>query len=295
MDAVLYGPDGFYMTEACRAGRAGDFVTSVEIGDAFGLAIAELIPEGARVADVGGGRGTLARSIGAHSGAEVAVVDISPEALAVASQAGLIVAETVANLPWTPDVVIAHELLDNIPARLVSRAGELVIGPVEGASLDAGIAWYRIPLDPEASAYVDRYLPEPETGCGVVAFPERALGWLQGIDCDRLLIFDYGDTAARLAARSDWPLRAYAKQRRVDPLEAASGIDCDVTVDVPSDAICDRLVESGWRVRLSSQHEWLERSTSARAGNLAERSALTDSRGMGGFFVIEATRKDSAQ
>lgn len=292
MAEVLYGDTGFYTTDAERSGRGGDFVTSPEIGVQFAAAIAAELEPGMRVADVGG-RGTLAASLRDVTDVDVAVVDVSPASRERAEAAELATASTLAELEWRPDLVVANELLDNMPARLVSGAGELVVGPG-----DRGLDWYRIPLDASARTFANTYVPGESSGCGVVPFPTTALDWLGTVDADRLLVFDYGADAATLAAREEWPLRAYAGHRRVDPLSAAQ-VHADVTVEVPVDVVVDALDRLGWDVHVSSQRDWLlarwtcggdEPGMLGRRAHASEIRALTDPAGLGGFVVIDARR-----
>ena len=129
MERALYGPDGFY-TRGGQAGRRGDFLTSPEVGPLFGAVLARFLdaewerlgrPAPFTVVDAGAGPGTLARSI----------VAAAPECRAVLRYIAVEVAEVQrrdhppgvesrADVPADPfvGVVIANELLDNLPFRL---------------------------------------------------------------------------------------------------------------------------------------------------------------------------------
>ncbi len=132
MELALYGADGFYTrADGGSAGRRGDFITSPEVGPLFGAVIARYLdaewerigrPDPFTVVDLGAGPGTLARSVLAAAPAcrdalRYVAVEVSgpqrerhPEGV-----------ESRAELPEAPihGVVIANELLDNLPFRLV--------------------------------------------------------------------------------------------------------------------------------------------------------------------------------
>ncbi|NMD25723.1 MAG: hypothetical protein GYA65_16230, partial [Actinobacteria bacterium] len=124
---VLYGEHGFYTTSG-QAGRRGDFITSPEVGPLFAAVLARWIdaeharlgaPDDFTIVEVGAGPGTLARAIllaAPHWIERYVAVEISPTQRAQ-HPAGV---RSQAELPSVPfrGVVIANELLDNLPFRL---------------------------------------------------------------------------------------------------------------------------------------------------------------------------------
>src|SRR5262245_8819917 len=130
MELALYGEHGFY-SRGGRAGRRGDFLTSPEVGPLFGAVVARFLdaeferlgrPRPFTFVDAGAGTGTLARAVLAARPAcadalRYVAVEVS-EAQRGQHPAGV---ESVAALPRGPidGVVMANELLDNLPFRLV--------------------------------------------------------------------------------------------------------------------------------------------------------------------------------
>ena len=131
MELALYGEDGFYTrAEGGSAGRRGDFITSPEVGPLFGAVLARYVdaewdrigqPDQFTVVDVGAGPGTLARSILAATprcsdALQYVAVEVSDAQRD--RHPGQI--QSIATLPSEPidGVVIANELLDNLPFRL---------------------------------------------------------------------------------------------------------------------------------------------------------------------------------
>jgi SAM-dependent MidA family methyltransferase len=136
MELALYGSGGYY--ERPPVGGEGDFVTSPHIHPVFGRLLAGALrelhgalgsPELFRVQEVGGGDGTLARQL------VDALGDLSIDYLVVERSAGAREAlrgvdgiRTDTRLEHGAHVVLAHELLDNLPFRRVRRTRD---GPKE--------------------------------------------------------------------------------------------------------------------------------------------------------------------
>lgn len=210
------------------------------------------------------------------------------------------------DLPMLPidGMVLANELLDNLPTRLVQRSAtgwdEVFVG-LEGEMLVAA------PADIVTEA--DRLAPDATVGSRIplqheaVAWVRRAGGSLRR---GRLLLVDYADTSASMATRpfTDW-LRTYRDHARGGhPLDHPG--EQDVTCEVAVDQL------ARWREPDSdrSQADWVrahgldELVDSARAAwheraaigdleamkarsRVSEGEALTDPTGLGAFRVLE--------
>ncbi len=133
MDLALYGVGGFY--EQPPVGAEGDFVTSPHVhavfGSLLGRALAamavEIGTDPVRLVEAGAGDGTLARQLlaselGEHL-ASYTAVEVSPGARsALATVGGITVAD---RLDGEAELVLAHELLDNLPFRLLRDGREI--------------------------------------------------------------------------------------------------------------------------------------------------------------------------
>lgn len=291
MERALYDPEhGFY--ESGQAGRrGGHFITSPEVGPLFGAVVGRMLdrrwdelgqPDPFTVIDAGAGPGTLARTVAkSQPGCMPALRWINVERSA-AGRAAHTVGETRADMPDSPitGVIVANELLDNLPLRL---------------------------FDPDGREVGDRG-PNPETR--LTPRQERASAWLSKalsiLDQGTVVVIDYMSTTEEMAARP-WPewLRTYRGHERGDDPWTAPG-----TQDITSEVALDQLAAVCEPTRATNQATWLrahgidelvaEGAAAWRAGAaqgdldaLAGRSrgieaeALLDPAGLGGFTVAE--------
>jgi len=282
MEASLYGADGFYERAGAGAGRRGDFLTAPEVGPLFSAVLLRAVdawyddlgrPEGFTVYDVGAGPGALGRGLDL-AGSRHPYVAVDRSAAQRARHTGL---RSLAALPDGPlvGVVVANELLDNLPADLV----------LDGGPFDVDQPWPDVGLAPDQAQ--------------ARAWVEDVLGRLTG----RLVVIDYCSTTASMAARP-WPewLRTYRGHAPGGhPLEAPGSQD--ITMEVAVDQLpppdddtsqadwlrrwgIDDLVEEGRRIWAERAHLGDLEAVRARS-RIGEAEALTDPDGMGAFRVLE--------
>ena len=325
MDEALYGPSGFYVRGGRPAARDGDFATSPELGSLFARCVAGYLdrvwhelgrPDPFVVVEGGAGRGTLCCQILQHAGecrsslhyVMVERVDRQrTEALERADELGAdLPATALADLPTGPlnGVVLANELLDNLPFRLLERstAGwwEVHISPADPTEV-------LTPAPADAAAMADALVPDAVPGARV-PLQLKAAVWvrraLRLLESGRLLAFDYGvPTTAELVARpaTEW-LRTYRAHRRGhDPLAnpGSADITCEVAFDqFPPGSVlatqADWLASEGIDDMTAAARGLWQRSRAKPAADalaartlLDEAAALTDPDGMGGFWAAE--------
>ena len=291
MEQALYDPKhGFY--ESGQAGRrGGHFITSPEVGPLFGAVLARMLdrrwdelgqPDPFTVIDAGAGPGTLARTVAkSQPGCMPALRWINVERSA-AGRAAHTMGDSRADMPDGPitGVIVANELLDNLPLRL---------------------------FDPDGSEVGDR---RPSTETRLTPRQDQACAWLARalsiLDQGTVVVIDYMSTTEEMATRP-WPewLRTYRGHERGDDPWTAPG-----TQDITSEVALDQLAAVCAPTRVADQATWLraygiddlvdEGAAAWRAGAaqgdlaaLAGRSraieaeALLDPAGLGGFTVVE--------
>jgi NADH dehydrogenase [ubiquinone] 1 alpha subcomplex assembly factor 7 len=190
MELALYGPGGFYEDPPVGADR--DFVTSPHIHPIFGTLVARAIeqlrdalgsPRPFRLVEVGAGDGTLARQLIGELGdepLEYTAVERSPGArAALGTVDGVRVAET---MPDAAHVILANELLDNLPFRQMRTT-------------DAGFVEMQVGVEDGRLVEVDAPLDGSDQADATDAF--LVLTW-HSLRRDRgyALLIDYGDVGA---------------------------------------------------------------------------------------------------
>jgi SAM-dependent MidA family methyltransferase len=304
VELALYHPEHGFYERGGGAGRGGaDFLTSPEVGPLFGAVLATAIdrwwaelgrPDPFIVVEAGAGRGTLARAVLAAARAPLRYVAVERSAaLRALHPAG---AESSGVLPDTPfvGVILANELLDNLPFALLERRvdgwaevrvdGDLseVLVPVPTLGPEAPVG-ARIPVQREAVAWVD----------------DARSRLLAG----RVVAVDYCDVTASLAQRpwTDWVRTYRAHGRGGHPLAdlGAQDVTCEVAVDQlppPTDNRSqaeflrafglDALVDEARRTWEERAHIGDLQALAARS-RVHEGAALVDPAGLGGFRVLE--------
>ena len=311
MRIALYGEHGFY-TSGGQAGRRGDFITSPEVGPLFGAVVARWVdaewrrlgePADFTIVEVGAGPGTLARSVLASAPQwrdRYVAVEVS-DAQRRQHPAGV---RSVAGLPrhaLASGVVIANELLDNLPFRLAV---------FDGAWREAAVSLGRNSEFVETTLAADpewAWLPDVATLGTRLPVQERAARFVaeasEIVRQGSVLIFDYCTAAtAQLAAQPwrDW-LRTYRGHGRGEHYLRDPG-EQDITAQVCVDQLpapqviesqrnflcrwaIDDLVEEG-------RQAWTAAAARPDVAALTMRSrareaeALLDPHGLGGFSAL---------
>lgn len=318
VEAALYDADyGFYVSGGA-AGRQGDFITSPEVGPLFGTVVAAALdawwralecPDPFVVADIGAGPGTLARSVRAAAPECLAALDYrSVDPYSAAASDDVLPAEPFVG------VILANELLDNLPFGLAERAGgrwhEIHVDVVVDVAA-AGDAFVEVlgPIPEVDAAFVDQLVPDAPDGARV-PLQRAAMAWLAEaltlLEAGRVVVIDYADTTPSLATRpsTEW-LRTYRGHQRGGPPLAHLGTQ-DITCEVATDQLAaerapasDRsqaeflgaygiaeLVDEGRRIWTERAHIGDLQALKARS-RVNEAAALTDPTGLGAFRVLE--------
>ena len=319
VDLALYGEGGFY-TSGGRAGRRGDFITSPEVGPLFGTVLARALdswwtslgrPDGFTVVDAGAGPGTLARSVVSAApeclvapGSRYVAVEVSPDQRSSHPEG----VESVDRLPSGPitGVVIANELLDNLPFRLFVFDGAWR----EAFVADAGDGRFAEVLrDP---GILPTCLPPSAAHGARVPVQDAASTWvadaLGRLSSGRVVVVDYCSPATGLLAQRPWRewLRTYRGHERGEHYLRSPGGQ-DVTVEVAIDQLATGVREPD---AVRTQAQFLQRwgiadlvdegrraweAAAARPdlaamrmrSRISESAALLDPAGLGAFTVLE--------
>ena len=316
MGLALYGDGGFYQ-DGGKAGRRGDFITSPEVGPLFASVVARYLdncwnelgcPESFDVVEVGAGPGTLARGIfdaqpNCLSAMKYVAVEISESQRAMHPD----YVESVESFPERSiqGVVLANELLDNLPFKLFVYDGawkEAFVALGDGSKFVEVLR----SVD-EVPEVLPKSAPLGSRAPIQVAVSQWMLNVTQKLSRGKVLVFDYCGQSTSEIAVSPWRewLRTYKDHQRgvhylLDPGNQ----------DITSQVMVDQLMEAVPGLSVMPQAEWLqtwgigelvsegskyweERKSSPDIVALKMRSraneslALTTQEGLGGFSVLE--------
>ncbi|WP_420612211.1 SAM-dependent methyltransferase [Candidatus Spongiisocius sp.] len=332
MEMALYDPDGGYFGSGPLRSRAeGDFLTSPETSGEFGATLARFVekefrrlgrPAGFTLLEVGAGSGTLLSPLlGALDWAPRTVaVEVSPAARQTLRQAlpGVeVVADDRALDPFS-GVVIANEVLDNLPVAVAVRTGDGGWAERRVWCEGADLVLVEAPVRSDVLAWLEAHAADVPAG-GVVECQPAASNWMGRmidlLDAGAVVVIDYGDTSEGLLPRRrrGGTLRTYrAHHLSQHPLDEPGSMD--ITADVDFSALAAVAAARGMRYRLYRQDDFLSELgldgrraelrqrelAEARGGDPMERlrlrsrvkeiETLLHPRGFGDFRVLVATR-----
>ncbi len=325
----LYHPLGFFGGQTLRSQKAGDFLTSPEVSPLFGETLARFVDrelgnlkggDMPLLVEVAAGSGSLLRPLldSLETDVDAWVIEASPAARAALEE--IVPGRVADSLEGVPSpfsgVVLANELLDNLPVAIAVRAGDSWRERWVGLDGD-GLALVDAPARPEVAAWAERFgLPCPDAGVVEVQIEagewvSQALGLLTS---GTLIVIDYGDLTENLAPRrQDGTLRTY-KAHHLGPHPLDEPGATDITVDVNFTAMQAAAEEAGATVEIVRQQELLadlglrarlsdlrqQELEAARAGDTLrqmqlksrklEAETLMHPRGLGDFRVLIARR-----
>jgi SAM-dependent MidA family methyltransferase len=314
----LYAPEvGFYEAGGGAGRGGGDFLTSPEVGPLFGAVLARAVdewwdelgrPDPFTVVEAGAGRGALAGAVLTAAPACLAAGALQyvaverSGAMRARHPAGVL---SSAELPDGPivGVVLANELLDNLPFKLFER---MAAGGWAEVRVDEHLAEVLVPADDLA--------PLPELALAPDARPDaripvqRAAGdWVRQacamVEAGRVVVVDYADVTPSLARRpwTEWVRTYRAHGRGGHPLVelGRQDVTCEVAVDQLLAPTTNRsqagfLRSHGIELLAAEAREaWQARAHIGDLQALRDRSrwqeaaALTDPGGLGAFRVLE--------
>ena len=314
MQLALYGKGGFYTTGGRAGRRGGDFITSPEVGPLFGTVIARALdawwkelgsPSRFDVVECGAGPGTLARSILAAQpecadAMHYVAVEISASQRALHPQ-------SVESRETMPDeqitgVILANELLDNLPFRLFVFDGSWMEAFVSQSSGGQFVEVLHAP------AVVPSSLPQTAPLGSRAPIQDAAASWvrdcLSKINHGRLLLFDYCSTSTAEIALTPWRewLRTYRDQSRGTHYLSDPGSQ-DITAQVMLDQLtagftsstqAEFLKQWGINELVSEGTDYWESMKNApdiaamkMRSRSIEKQLIINSSGLGGFYVVE--------
>ncbi|MBV8159677.1 MAG: SAM-dependent methyltransferase [Acidimicrobiia bacterium] len=211
---------------------------------------------------------------------------------------------SLTELPQRPftGVVVANELLDNLPFALLARE-ELGWAEVR---VDDGLRETLVPASSDLALYAERLVPDASPGARL-PLQRPATAWVRSalavVERGRIAVVDYASTTSEMAGRpwTGWVRTYRSHGPGGHPLEhlGEQDVTCEVAVDqlpTPDGGTpqADFLRAHGLETLVEdARRAWQERAHVGDVEALAHRSrvgesaALTDPAGLGAFQVLE--------
>ena len=321
MGLALYGEGGFYQGGG-KAGRRGDFITSPEVGPLFAAVVARYLdecwnemgcPSSFDVVEVGAGPGTLARGI--FDAQPKCISAMKYVAVEISAAQRALHPSFVESVDVFPDriiqgLVLANELLDNLPFKLFVFDGEWMeafVGLGDGGKF---VEVLRTVDD------IPEVLPKTAPLGSRAPIQAAASQWLlnmsQKLSRGSVLVFDYCSESTNEIARTPWRewLRTYKDHERGVHYLIEPG-----SQDITTQVMIDQLMMTVPDLSVTQQSEWLltwgidelvsegskyweEHKSAPDVAAMKMRSrknesfALTTRDGLGSFRVLEESKKE---
>jgi SAM-dependent MidA family methyltransferase len=334
VEHALYDPGlGFYSRAGGPSGRS-DFLTSPGAGPLFGAVLARALdawwrdlgaPDPFHVIEAGAGDGTLAKSVLAAGPACLASLHyVAVERSEALRRLHPVEVKSLAEMPAgvRDGVVIANELLDNLPFRLLERpperTGDSSLGYSQSSVTSPG--WGEVcvdeelqeilaPASPDVAAEASQLAPDAPPGARI-PLQHQAADWLRAalapLRHGRVVVIDYASATPDLASRpwTEWVRTYRANGPGALPLEdvGLQDITCEVALDQltavrtpdhdQSQAAflrahgIDELADAARRKWQARAHVG-DLTALKEKSRITEAAALTDPSGLGAFRVVE--------
>jgi len=271
MEACLYDAEaGFFASGSPRSGTDGDFLTSPELSSWFGTLVSGWVMDtvttpGVILIEVGAGSGALLKEL-----VETAVdlemlmyaVEVSASArVALAAEFREVeVVESLSGLPEGVDaIVVANELLDNLPVAL-ARRGEDGWVEIGVGSDDEDLILIDMDARADVVAWCDEVFPHVAVGT-VVSAQLAVTSWIKEVlgrfTTVSLCLVDYAASAQDLSQRDVKSLVRTYHRHRTDIDWLAHPGKSDITVDVNIDGVLKAAAKAGAQTATMSQRAFL--------------------------------------
>ena len=316
MDNCLYSKFGFFNTDVVRSSKEGDFLTSPEVSEYFGLIIANFINEKIKdghILEVGAGTGSLAEEIVKNVDKKLYLLENSTTALANLKNKKFQAEEKPEQFSDKKiDIIYMNELLDNVPCSIGvhkdNKWYEKIIN-TKKEKFEYDLAEIR----EENYEWIKKYNLQPMEGVEleIQLNSEKLLNnFIDIFNPKYFLIFDYG---YEYKDRDKKPykslIRTYKEHHlSSEPLELPG--ETDITYDVNFTFVEKYFESKGYKVELMHQTNFLDKYGFENIykklkenyqkfsdieklkikSQLVGLEAIHNERGLGGFYTLVAEK-----
>ena len=316
MDNCLYSKFGFFNTDVVRSSKEGDFLTSPEVSEYFGLIIANFINEKIKdghILEVGAGTGSLAEEIVKNVDKKLYLLENSTTALANLKNKKFQAEEKPEQFSDKKiDIIYMNELLDNVPCSIGvhkdNKWYEKIIN-TKNEKFQYDLAEIR----EENYEWIKKYNLQPMEGVEleIQLNSEKLLNnFIDIFNPKYFLIFDYGYEYKNRDKKPYKSLIRTYKEHHLssEPLELPG--ETDITYDVNFTFVEKYFESKGYKVELMLQTNFLDKYGFENIykklkenyqkfsdieklkikSQLVGLEAIHNERGLGGFYTLVAEK-----
>ena len=260
MQEALYSESGFFNTENVRSSEKGDFLTSPEVSQYFGVIIRSWIDSKnfyENIVEFGSGTGSLIEQIGLKN---ITAVELSSTARKVIDNKGILSVKSYEDLNiLSADLVYGNEILDNIPCSIAVYKENNWYEKVVDISKD-NLSYAYQPIRDEQLNWINLNKIEPNKNYEVelqTNIDNLIANLISRFQPKSFLFFDYGyEQKNRNKRKYKSLLRTYKKHHlSVDPIDDPGNVD--ITYDINFSAVKENFKSLGYSVSLKKQREFL--------------------------------------
>lgn len=316
MDNCLYSKFGFFNTEVVRSSKEGDFLTSPEVSEYFGLIIANFINEKIKdghILEVGAGTGSLAEEIVKNVDKKLYLLENSTTALANLKNKKFQAEEKPEQFSDKKiDIIYMNELLDNVPCSIGVHKDNKWYEKIINTKKEK-FQYDLAEIREENYEWIKKYNLQPMEGIEleIQLNSEKLLNnFIDIFNPKYFLIFDYGyEYKDRDKKPYQSLIRTYKEHHlSSEPLELPG--ETDITYDVNFTFVEKYFESKGYKVELMLQTNFLDKYGFENIykklkenyqkfsdieklkikSQLVGLEAIHNERGLGGFYTLVAEK-----
>ena len=326
METSLYSSKGYYNSGQIKSSRKGDFLTSPEVSEYFGKIIFNWISTNfsnpvLNVLELGAGSGSLAKSINdSKKEKELNFYFIEKSDIAISSLKSLfpesIISKSIEDFSFTESInpiVIGNEILDNVSCAvaLIDKGHwkEKAIKMTKGFLDYCLVEPRKEVLDWLSRNYKNDH---PNFEVEVQLNAELYIrDIIERLHPTGILLFDYGYLQEEREFKPYTSLVRTYKEHHIGPDPLLDPGEMDITYDINFSSLIEVIDDNCYEKKISTQYEFLHNnglsqaiekladSRSSKEGldlvknnsDLLSIKTISDKRGLGSFYSIQATRK----
>ena len=316
MDNCLYSKFGFFNTDVVRSSKEGDFLTSPEVSEYFGLIIANFINEKIKdghILEVGAGTGSLAEEILKNVDKKLYLLENSKTALANLKNKKFQAEEKPEQFSDKKiDIIYMNELLDNVPCSIGVHKDNKWYEKIINTNKEK-FKYDLAEIREENYEWIKKYNLQPMEGIEleIQLNSEKLLNnFIDIFNPKYFLIFDYGyEYKDRDKKPYESLIRTYKEHHlSSEPLELPG--ETDITYDVNFTFVEKYFESKGYKVELMHQTNFLDKYGFENIykklkenyqkfsdieklkikSQLVGLEAIHNERGLGGFYTLVAEK-----